>query len=485
MRATATFFVPVFGRLFRAQVSRAEDKAAPRGLVSGHCAVRSLYILRASRYTSTVSEKEKKSAPEEGSRYRVRERLRNRPRIRPTVYGYLTEEKESLRQGFAALFISSTGNLVAGIMLGAITGTLEEMVGLMVLIPAAIGMRGAIFGAMGSRLGTAIHTGFFQFNLRRGGVLRENVEVAVILSLTTGVILALLARYLSDLLGVATSLSVLDYIVISTLGGLIAGVVVMLVTIVVAEVSVRRGWDLDNIAAPMVTASGDIITLPAIFAVTFFIGVPYFTESVSAVLVLLTALAAYWGFRRGEAGLRRILAESLPVLTLSGVVLILAGMTLETRLEAFITLPALLVLIPAFLQQGGALGSILASRLSSKIHLGLLEPRGFPPLTTFRDFNLVYIFAIGVFVFVGSISHALALVTGYESPGLALMIIVSLFGGLIATTAAILVAYYSSIGTYRFGLDPDNHSIPIITATMDLVGVFSLIISLIIFGLAG
>ncbi|HZY64639.1 MAG: magnesium transporter [Actinomycetota bacterium] len=428
-----------------------------------------------------MSERRKTEGREGGLRYR----LRNRPRLRPKVYGYLTEEKESLRQGFAALFISSTGNLVAGMVLGAITGTLEELVGLMVLIPAAIGMRGAIFGAMGSRLGTAIHTGLFEFNLRRGGVLRENVEVALVLSLTTGVILAFLARYLSGLLGVATDLSVLDYIVISTLGGLIAGVVVMVVTVLVAEVSVRRGWDLDNIAAPMVTASGDIITLPSIVAVTFFIGTPYLTEIVAAILVLLTGLAMYWGFRQGETGLRRILGESLPVLTFSGAVLILAGMTLETRLEAFVTLPALLVLIPAFLQQGGALGSILASRLSSKIHLGLLEPKSFPPLTTFRDFNLVYMFAVGVFVFVGSASHVLALVTGYESPGLALMIIVSLFGGLIATTTAIVVAYYSSIGTYRFGLDPDNHSIPIITATMDLVGVFSLIISLIIFGLAG
>jgi mgtE-like transporter len=432
-----------------------------------------------------MAEEEKKQ-PESREKGRgAAERLRNRPRLTPAVLGYLSEERESLRQGFAALFISSTGNLIAGLVLGAITGTLEELVGLLVLIPAAIGMRGAIFGAMGSRFGTAIHTGLFEFNLRRGGVLRENIEVAFVLSLTTGVILAFLARFLSDLLGVATSLAVLDYIVISTLGGLIAGVVVMTITIIVAGISVRRGWDLDNIAAPMVTASGDIITLPALVATTFIIGVPILPETVAGVLVVLTVLATYWCFRRGELGVRRIVNESLPVLTLSGAVLILAGMTLETRLEAFITLPALLVLVPAFLQQGGALGSILASRLSSKIHLGLLEPRRFPPLTTFRDFNLVYIFAVGVFVFVGTITHVLGLATGLESPGLLVMVSLSLFGGLIATTAAIVVAYYSSIGTYRFGLDPDNHSIPIITATMDLVGVFSLIISLIVFGLAG
>ena len=89
----------------------------------------------------------------------MRDRLRNRPRLSPKVYGYLTEEKETLRQGFAALFLSSAGELIAGIVLASISGTLDELVGLAVLIPAAIGMRGAIFGAMGSRLSTSIQTG--------------------------------------------------------------------------------------------------------------------------------------------------------------------------------------------------------------------------------------------------------------------------------------------------------------------------------------
>lgn len=40
-------------------------------------------------------------------------RLRERPRIRPRVYEYLAQEKESLRQGFAALFLSSLGELFA------------------------------------------------------------------------------------------------------------------------------------------------------------------------------------------------------------------------------------------------------------------------------------------------------------------------------------------------------------------------------------
>jgi mgtE-like transporter len=416
----------------------------------------------------------------------MRRRLRERPRIRPRVYGYLTEEKESLRQGFAALFVSSVGELVAGIVLAGIAGTLEELVGLAVLIPAAIGMRGAIFGAMGSRLSTSIQTGLFSFSLRRG-VLAENVQAAAILSLVSGVFLAFLARYLSDILGVATELSVVDYIVISTVGGIIAGALLLVITVFVARTSVARGWDMDNIAAPMLTAAGDILTLPSLVLAAYFIDVPVISGSLALVLVVVAVAVTVLGFRLGTRNLRRILAESLPILAITGAVTILVGVALEERSEQFTTLLALSVLLPAFLQEGGALGGILSSRLSSKIHLGLLAPRGLPPMAAFRDFALIYTFATGVYLFIGAASHvlAVALFPDGSSPGLLAMMGISTLAGLIATTAAVLAAYYGSVASYRLGLDPDTYGIPIITAAVDLLGFMSLIIALIFFGLAG
>lgn len=420
----------------------------------------------------------------ESRRQRIRARIRRRPHLSPYVFGYLTEEKESLRQGFAALFISSVGELLAGIALASITGTLEELIGLAVLIPAAIGMRGAIFGAMGSRLSTAIQTGLFSLDLRHG-VLAENIRAAAVLSLVSSVFLAVLARFLSDLLGVATELSILDYIVISTVAGILAGVILTVVTILVARLSVSRGWDMDNISAPMLTAAGDILTIPALVFASYLIGIPIFSNVLAALLVVLAVVAVVLGFRLGAAGLKRILAESLPILALAGTVMLLVGLALEDRRESFLAFPALLILLPAFLQEGGALGGILSSRLSSKIHLGLLEPRSVPQLTAFRDFTLTYIFASGVYVFIGGASHFLALALGQASPGLLPMLGISALAGLIATTASVVAAYYGSTVSYRLGLDPDTYGIPIITAAVDLLGFLSLIIALIVFGLAG
>lgn len=409
---------------------------------------------------------------------------RLRPRLTPRVFGYLTEEKETLRQGFAALFVSSVGELAAGIVLAGIEGRLEELAGLAVLIPAAIGMRGAIFGAMGSRISTSIQTGLFSFSLRRG-VLAENVLAASVLSLASGIFLAVLAWLLCGILGVRTELSVVDYVIISAVGGVLAGVLLLGITLAVSRLSVARGWDMDNIAAPMLTAAGDILTLPALVVASYLIRIPVLSPLLALVLAVLAAAALAYGFRRGSAGLRRILAESLPILAATGTIMTLVGLVLENRLDHFLTYPALLILLPAFLQLGGALGGILASRLASKMHLGLLEPRGLPQLAAVRDFTLTYIFACGVYLFIGAASHLLASGLGQASPGLLLMAGLTLLAGLLATTASVLAAYYGSAVSYRFGLDPDTYGIPIITASVDLLGFISLIISLVVFGLAG
>jgi mgtE-like transporter len=443
-----------------------------------------LYNAGARVYTTGVAEKEKRGLRVRAGGEAVRRRFQARPHIRPRVYGYLTEEKESLRQGFAALFLSSTGELVAGLALASIAGILNELVGLAVLIPAAIGMRGAIFGAMGSRLSTAIQTGLFSFSLRRG-VLAENVQAAAVLSLISGVFLAFMARLLCDFLGVRTELSIFDYVVISTVGGVIAGVLLLGITVMVARLSVAREWDMDNIAAPMITAFGDILTLPALVVATYLIGIPVFSNVLAGVLLLIAVAVVAAAFRIGAPSLRRILAESLPILAMTGTVTILVGVALQDREEQFFTLLALSVLLPAFLQEGGALGGILSSRLSSKIHLGLLAPRGIPPMNAFRDFTLIYIFATGVYVFIGGAAHVItvALFSAEASPGLLTMIGISTLAGLIATTAAAFAAYYGSILSYRAGLDPDTYGIPIITAAVDLLGFMSLIIALVVFDL--
>src|ERR1700746_3133227 len=90
-----------------------------------------------------------------------------------TVLRYLRAEKRTLIQGYVALFISSGGDLLAGLALSFMLDSLQKLAGLIVLIPAAIGMRGNIFGALGSRLGTSIHAGTFSLSRRAAEIVGQ------------------------------------------------------------------------------------------------------------------------------------------------------------------------------------------------------------------------------------------------------------------------------------------------------------------------
>ena len=395
----------------------------------------------------------------------------------------LGSDASSARQGMAALLVSSGGDLLAGLTLGAITNTLSALPGLLVLVPAAIGMRGNIFGALGSRLGTAIHTGTFRISRRTDTVVGQNIVASLALTLSISLALAILAKAVAIGFGLTHTISVADFVVISVVGGALSSVFVLLLTLGVAAASVRHDWDLDNVSAPLVTAAGDMVTLPSLFLATYLVGLRVVTPVLAGATAALCVYVLVAAFRAGLPVVSAILRESLPVLLVAGLIDVVAGLTIEKRLQSFLAFPALLVLVPPFLEDTGALGGILSSRLASKLHLGTIDPVGIPQRAARNDFFLTFLYAVPVFTLVAVSADVAASVAGLASPGLARMVGISLLGGFMATGIAVAIAYYGAIAAVRLGLDPDNHGIPLITSSMDLVGAFALILAIVLIGL--
>ena len=395
--------------------------------------------------------------------------------------------------GFIGLVISSIGDLAAGATLGFMTDTLALLPGLMILIPPAIGMRGNIFGALGSRLGTAMHVGTFELSLKRGSMLRQNMVASLLLTLVMSFLMGVMAKLISVALGV-NSISVEDFIFISVIGGTLAGAVIVLINILVAFIGFRRGWDIDNISAPIITAAGDIVTLPMLFIAALIVRPDEFThiallpefyiQAFAIVLLAVTAYLALRAIRMKKSETRRIIVQSAPVLLICIVLDIAAGLTIDDQITSLVTLPALLVLIPPFLEDANALGGILTSRLSSMLHMGTLEPTRAPKRTTWENFVIIYIFSLWVFTLVGVTAHFVAVILGLGSPGLLQMVVLSLSAGFITVTVLNFISYYVAIYAYRFGLDPDDHSIPLTSSAIDAVGAISLIVMIILLKLA-
>jgi mgtE-like transporter len=403
-------------------------------------------------------------------------------RVGARVRALLGQDARSAWQAFVALVVSSVAGLVAGVALGAITHTLEALPGLLVLVPAAIGMRGNIFGALGSRLGTSIHAGTFRVSRRADTLVGQNILASIVLTLSISLALAVLAKAVAVGFGLPDTISVVDFVVISVVGGVLSSAVVLPITLAIAAGAARYDWDLDSVAAPMVTAAGDLVTLPSLFLATYLVGIGMVTPVLAAVLTAASVVVVIAAARSGLPVLRRVLRESVPVLLVAALVDVLAGLTIEKRLESFTAFPALLVLVPPYLENLGGLGGILSSRLSSKLHLGMIEPRTWPQRAARGDALLIVAFAVPAFVLVAVFAEVAAHLTGLGSPGLLTLVAVTMLGGMLATLFAVAVAYFSAIATFRLGLDPDNHGIPLVTSSMDMLGAFSLIMAIVVVG---
>jgi len=402
---------------------------------------------------------------------------------------FVSRNSSVFRLGLMALTISSLADLLAGVTLGYMTDTLELLPGLLVLIPPAIGMRGNVFGAVGSRLGTALHIGTFELSLKRGTVLRQNLQSSLLLTLFMSLIMGVLAKIVTEAMGIM-SVGLEDFIFISVFGGVLAGMVLVLFNLLVAYIGYRREWDIDNISAPIITAAGDIVTLPMLFIAAILIldlgemGISIFIEMTTVLILAITLVLAVKAWRGRDREVRTILKESSPVLVFCILLDIGAGLALNQHLASLVTLPAIIVLVPPFLEEANALGGILTSRLGSLLHMGLIEPKRVPAKVVLENFAILYIFSIWVFVLIGIFAHVVSIALGFASPGLWELVFLSLTAGLCTVTVLNVISYYVAVYTFRFSLNPDSLSIPLTSSSIDLIGTVLLMGFLVILGLA-
>jgi mgtE-like transporter len=405
------------------------------------------------------------------------------PRRARRLWAYWRAERRTLRQGLVALVLSTAASFAAGLTLSRITGTLNALPGLLVLIPAAVGMRGTIFGAIGARLGTATHAGLFETNLKRGGVLAQNVEVAVVTTFLSSLWLAVLAKLAAAAFG-ETSISVWDLVTISVVGGALGSVFILIVTVGLSVLSFRRGYDLDAVSTPMVTALGDMATLPTLFLATFLVRNHAVNVVASSLCVAACGAALVRLATTDVPAVRRIALEMTAVIVLTPLLDIAAGSLLQAKEASLAVLPGLYILIPPFVSQAGALGGILASRLSSKLQLGVITARGRPEAPALIDASLVVGFGLVIFAVIGVVGVALADLFDRARPAAGVMIGGTMLAGVVLLPIVLAVGYYVAVVTSRFGLDPDNHSVPIITSVMDLAGVAALLLAMSLLGVA-
>ena len=167
--------------------------------------------------------------------------------------------------------------------------------------------------------------------------------------------------------------------------------------------------------------------------------------------------------------------EALPVLAVSAVGGLFAGVVLggmEAELQA---IPGLLLIVPALLAIRGTVYGSLGARLASALHQGLVEPR-----VSLGDRRVRAAVAaaisngLAMSLFAATVGSLLVVLQGRAVSLAALLgvaVIAGVISGVVLTTAVVTVVFVG----YRRGLDPDALAGPVVTTTGDVVGVATML----------
>ncbi len=173
---------------------------------------------------------------------------------------------------------------------------------------------------------------------------------------------------------------------------------------------------------------------------------------------------------------KEVIEESLPVLTVCAAISIMSGMFLGNNQELLKALPGLLIIVPSFNAVNGNISSVMASRISSGLHMGLIKPR-LHESGMLRTNVLAMTFVAAVsFLLLGLVAAGINSYAGIEMANFIVFPSITFTAGILTVVMLMAGSIFTSYLIYRHGIDPDNVVVPILTTIGDFVGISMLLL---------
>jgi len=176
----------------------------------------------------------------------------------------------------------------------------------------------------------------------------------------------------------------------------------------------------------------------------------------------------------------KILRQTVPVLFLCTLFELFSGGILESMKEKFVLLPGLLVMIPPLVDLRGNIGSALASRLGTALHLGIVKPK--LAMTRALKTNILSSLILSVLgsITVWLLSCFLCLLMDLQGVSLLCLLFIATFSAVVSGILITFTTVLLSIISYRRGWDPDNITGPVMTTLGDIFTFFSILLAVVI-----
>ena len=178
---------------------------------------------------------------------------------------------------------------------------------------------------------------------------------------------------------------------------------------------------------------------------------------------------------------KKIVKNSMPLLTLTVFVEIIAGQILLFNQNILVLFPLFLVSFPVINGVGGNIGSVLGARLASGLHVGSVK-------ISVKDSEMRDSFITSIVL--GVVSYfILGLIIYYFvyyfmdigiNISLLSFVLVVLLSGVLLVCLLCFVSVATAFLSFKRGMDPDDVVAPVVTTVGDFMGIVFLFVFIII-----
>ncbi|XP_039959037.1 solute carrier family 41 member 1 isoform X1 [Bactrocera tryoni] len=402
----------------------------------------------------------------------------NRPGIKQEKWSSI------LLQVSIPFFLAGVGTIGAGIVLGRVEKwrVFKEITELFILVPSLLGLKGNLDMCLASRLSTQVNLG----NMTS----RKEVIRMIVGNIALVQVQATVASFLVAMFAIVVGLAMdgtffFEHVMLLIASSMFTATsscfVLDFVLVAVILLSEKFNLNPDNLATPLAASIGDVVSI----SLLSFIASLLFDHIKTHLWITFVIVACYLVLLPMWVAIVLKNKYTRPVLK-SGWVPVLSalcisgfgGLVLDASVEIF---SGFVLFQPIINGIGGNLVSVQASKISTMLHqssiIGIIPPhtkifewpwkalfKGVPYAKTARILLGMSIPGNIVFVFVADYIHmststvTIAFVLSY------------LTASLIQVMLLLYIAHVIVHAMWKWKIDPDNSSIPYLTALGDLLG---------------